>query len=190
MRKLLIYSLAFLFVLSISYAIAEKKSESESKEDDPKKTEAVDTTEIRWVRYDEGVERAENEEKPILVNFTTSWCGYCKKMNRTTFKEPEVIKMLNGNFVSIKVDGDSREMLDIDGYKISERDLTIGEYRVRGYPSYWFLKPDGEKVGNLPGYQQADIFLEVLFFVKEGLYDKMSFEEYMKNGGRKEYSKG
>jgi len=185
MKRLLSSMLAFTLIFSISVAAGSDKKSSDGKIG----KSADNGKDINWMRYDEGMKLAKDSSKHVLVNFTTSWCGYCKKMNVTTFKEPDVIKMLKEGFVSIKVDGDSKKELDIDGYKISERDLSRAEYQVRGYPAYWFLKPDGERLGVLPGYQEAGTFLDVLYFMKESLYDKMEFEEYMKNGGRKTFSK-
>ena len=185
MKRLLSLLLVFALIFPV---IAAGDSSKKDSDDGGKKAEmAID---INWVKYDEGLKMAKESGKHILINFTTSWCGYCKKMNRTTFKEPEVIKMLDDGFISIKVDGDSKNELNIDGYKITERDLSRAEYRVRGYPTYWLLKPAGEKLGYISGYQEAGSFLDLLYFMKESLYDKMEFEEYMKNGGRKAFSKG
>ncbi|HHI01970.1 MAG TPA: thioredoxin family protein, partial [candidate division Zixibacteria bacterium] len=121
----------------------------------------------------------------ILVNFTTSWCGFCKKMNRTTFKEADVINALNNDFVSIKVNCESNLELDIDGYKITERNLARAEYGVRGYPTYWFLKSDTRRIAPLSGYQGSDRLLDILFYIKNELYDKMKYNEYLEKGGRK-----
>lgn len=181
----MIKGLFFTFVLvllGVPMALAQPGGEGKS---EGSKAEVVDTSEIIWHRYDEGLKAAREEDKHIFINFTSNWCGYCKKMDRTTFKETEIIKMLNEDFVSVKVNGDSKKELNVDGYKITERDLARSEYGVRGYPSFWFLKPNGEKLGVLPGYQKADVLLEVLFFMKTGLYNKMTFNEFLEGGGRK-----
>jgi len=149
------------------------------------KKDVIDTNQIIWHNYDEGLKLAVKTERPIMVNFTTTWCGYCKKMNRTTFIDSEIVNILNNDFVSIKVDGDSQTELNIDGYKITERNLTRSEYGVRGYPTYWFLKSNAERIGPISGYKAADPFLDVLYYVRDEVYDKMKFDEYMKNGGRK-----
>jgi thioredoxin-related protein len=188
MKKLLPAFLLIFLVIQIAGAGEDDgKSEGKKKSGD---TSTVDTARIIWYPYDVGLKMAEEKNKHILVNFTAKWCGYCKKMNKTTFKNPDVVRMLNNDFVSVKVDGDSKNELNIGGYKITERNLTKAEYRVMGYPAYWFLKPNGDRLGVLPGYQDQKIFLEVLYFMKEALYEKMKFEEYMKNGGREAMEKG
>ncbi len=169
---------------------AQDVQSGEKKKETDKKVESDKSTKIAWLPYDVGLEKAKKENKHILVDFYTNWCYYCKKMDREVFVRPEVIKMLNEYFITVKVNGESKKELDIDGYKITERNLAISEYRVRGYPAYWFLKPDSEKLGVLPGYQKPEVFLDVLYFMKEALYDSMKFDEYMKKGGRKSLNKG
>ena len=141
------------------------------------------------MRYDEGVKLAKEKNLHVFVNFTTAWCGWCKRMNKTTFLVPEIVKLLNEDFVPIKVDAESKLELNVDGYKITESKLALNEFGARSYPTYWFLKSDAEKLGKLGGFQQADNFEEILFFIKESLYDKMTFDEYLKAGGKKSHSK-
>lgn len=126
---------------------------------------------IEWLSYDVGLERAQKENKHVFIDFTAKWCGYCKKMEAETFSQPEVITMINENFIPVKVDGDSQKELDIKGYKITESNLTKQEYGVRGYPTFWFLKPDGTKLGAISGYRPANVMMEAFTFVKEEQYD-------------------
>lgn len=138
---------------------------------DDKKSGATKPTEIVWMSYDDGLVKAKAEDKHIFVNFTTSWCGWCKKMNKTTFKEGVILDILADSFVSVKVDGDSKRELDIDGYKITEQNLTRSEFQVRSYPTYYFLTPEGGKLGAARGYQNKDQLSKYLTYVAERQYD-------------------
>ena len=126
---------------------------------------------IQWVSYDVGLERAQKENKHVFIDFTAKWCGFCKKMDAETFTQPNVIAMINENFIPVKVDGDSQKELDIKGYKITESNLTKQEFGVRGYPTFWFLKPDGTKLGAISGYRPANVMMEAFTYVKEEQYD-------------------
>ena len=86
--------------------------------------------EIQWMSYEDGIKKAKEENKHVFINFTTSWCGYCKKMKKEAFANDSVISLLNKDFVAVKVDGDSKKELDIDGYKIN----------CPGNPFFNFLK--------------------------------------------------
>lgn len=145
----------------------------------PKEAEAAEgkvPAEIVWVDYDAGLKMAKEQGKHVFINFTTSWCGYCKKMNKTTFIDPDVLKTFHKDFVAIKVDGDSKRKLDIDGYQIAERDITKNEFGVRSYPTYWFLTPTGERLGSLRGYQFKEQLMRYLTYVSERQYDTTKTE--------------
>lgn len=161
------FTLAALVVLLAGATII---AQNESKTDKPS------ADEIQWVPYDVGLERAAAENKHVFINFTAAWCGFCKKMDRETFSKPEVIEMINTYFVPVEVDGDSKNELDVDGYKITESNLTKREYGVRGYPTFWFLKSDGTKLGMISGYRPAEVMIEALTFVKEEQYDTTKTE--------------
>jgi thioredoxin-related protein len=179
MKKALV---SFLFILLTVSAFAADKNEK--KKDNP-----VDTTQVNWLRYDEGLVKARETGKHIVIYFTTNWCGYCKKMQRETFSKPDVIKFLNDSLVCIKVDGDSKRELDVDGYKITERNLSRAEYGVTGYPAFWFLKPDGERIGPAKGYKPTEAFLDMTHYVKDGLYETVTFVDYINKGGYKGWKK-
>ena len=61
--------------------------------------------------------------------------------------------------------------MDIDGYKVTEKNLSKLEYKVRGYPTFWFLDPQGTKLGAVSGFQQAPALLNTLQFVKDKKYE-------------------
>ncbi|UCD65139.1 MAG: thioredoxin family protein [Candidatus Zixiibacteriota bacterium] len=133
----------------------------------PKDSTAV----IEWQAYDAGLSEAKEENKHVFIGFTARWCYYCRKMDREVFTDPQVIELVNKDFVPVRVDGDSKRELDIDGYKITEKNLTVGEFGVRNFPTFWFLKPDGTKLGALVGYRPAEEMLKALVFVKDYRYD-------------------
>lgn len=126
---------------------------------------------INWYSYDEGLKKAKEEKKHVFIDFTAKWCGYCKKMNKEAFADSEVINLLNNNFVAVKVDGDSKKELDIDGYLTTEKDIARKEFGVRSYPTFWWLESDGSKIGNKIGYVPTEWMVGALNFVKDNKYD-------------------
>ena len=104
---------------------------------------------IKWYSYDEGIKLGKSQNKKIFINFYADWCGYCTKMDKTTFANPEVVAYLNKNFISIKINNDK------------EKNLS-DQYRVRGLPSNWFLAENASKIQNYPGYLETERFLSIL----------------------------
>ncbi|OGR21889.1 MAG: hypothetical protein A3J85_03155 [Desulfobacula sp. RIFOXYA12_FULL_46_16] len=123
-------------------------------------------TGIQWKAYDEGLQLAKSSNKHIFLYFHADWCTYCKKMEATTFMDKKIWTYLNENFISIQVD--------------TEKDTDISEqWKVRGLPTIWFLKPDATKLDSLPGYVDEDYLSKVLTYIQSGKYEKMSFNEFM-----------
>ena len=78
----------------------------------------------------EAFEKAQKQDKPILLDLTAVWCHWCHVMDSTTYSEEEIAKIINCDFVPIKVYIDKRP-------DIKER------YNMGGFPSTVFLNPKG-----------------------------------------------
>jgi hypothetical protein len=106
---------------------------------------------LQWAKqYDEALKRAEAEKKPVLIDVTTDWCGWSKKMDRETFADLTVQKELRG-FVLIRLNPE-----------VSERNRKIAEsYGVDGYPTIIVANYRGEEIGQ-GGCMLGNQFVEFL----------------------------
>jgi thioredoxin-related protein len=93
-------------------------------------------------------ELAKAESKPLLLDFYTDWCGWCKRMDKDTYANKKVIDYAE-NFICVKINADE------------QRQLTK-EYNVRGFPSTVFLRSDGEVIESIPGYMPPEAFLKLM----------------------------
>ena len=59
---------------------------------------------IQWESYYSGMSLADNNNKAVFLHFYATWCSYCAKMEKESFQNGAIIKLLNKNFISIKVD--------------------------------------------------------------------------------------
>ncbi len=166
-KKFFLLTVLFFFTLSMS--VFSQKSAP------PKDNPSI----INWQRYDQGLEQAKKDGKKVMVFFYTDWCGYCKRMNALTFTDEGVKKLLADKFVTVKVNGDSRNTLQVDKASITERELAA-KYAVRGYPTIWFLEPTAEKISPLVGYVQTSEFTNILSYLGNDWYKTMGYEEYLK----------
>jgi len=95
---------------------------------------------IQWHEWGEAAfATARRENKPMLLDIGAVWCHWCHVMDRESYDDPEVAKIINENFVAMKVDRDERP--DIDSrYQVAVSALT-GQ---GGWPLTAFLTPDGK----------------------------------------------
>ena len=95
---------------------------------------------IRWHEWgDEAFQLAKSENKPILLDIGAVWCHWCHVMDRESYDDPEIAKLVNERFVAIKVDRDERP--DIDSrYQVAVQAMS-GQ---GGWPLTAFLTPEGK----------------------------------------------
>lgn len=103
---------------------------------------------VRWTDFGAGLDRARSEDKPMLVTFVTNWCGYCSKMDRTTWKHPGVIERM-ADVVAVRVDAeDSRDRNGYTGARLAQ------EFGVDGFPTIVLLDGGGRVISRTGGYQE------------------------------------
>ena len=95
---------------------------------------------IDWHEWgDPAFARAEAEDKPILLDIGAVWCHWCHVIDRESYENSEIAKIINENFVAIKVDRDERP--DVDARYQSAVSAISGQ---GGWPLTGFLLPNGK----------------------------------------------
>ncbi|MBS0660316.1 MAG: thioredoxin family protein [Verrucomicrobia bacterium] len=99
---------------------------------------------------DKGVAEAKGTNKLVLLDFTGSdWCGWCIKLNKEVFMQPEFQQYAKENLVLVELDFPRRKPQDVATKARNE--ALAAKYGVRGFPTIIVLNGEGKKVGEL-GY--------------------------------------
>ena len=95
---------------------------------------------IQWHEWgEEAFTAAKRENKPMLLDIGAVWCHWCHVMDRESYDDPEVAKIVNEHFIAVKVDRDERP--DID----SRYQAAVGALTGQGgWPLTAFLTSDGK----------------------------------------------
>jgi thioredoxin-like negative regulator of GroEL len=107
---------------------------------------------IKWERsFEEALRKAKATRKPILVDFWADWCGWCHRLDKTTYVDPVVVRKAE-EFVAVRIntEGNRREA------EIATR------YDVQSLPTILFLSPEGRQVHRLNGFQGPGQFPRTL----------------------------
>ena len=134
-----------------------------------------------WIGFDDGLAKAQKENKSILVDFYTDWCHWCKVMDEKTFNESTVKGKLEERFVTVRLNAeDKNSTASYKGDSYTNVQLTQA-FGVTGFPTLAFLDPGGEIITTVPGYVPAETFLHILNFIDQKMYEKnVSFDDFVK----------
>jgi thioredoxin-related protein len=71
---------------------------------------------LKTYTFEEAEKLSKENPKPLVVFIHTSWCNYCKMMENSTFKNPEIITVLNTDFYFIPLDAESKNNINFNNH--------------------------------------------------------------------------
>lgn len=101
---------------------------------------------IDWkYNLQDALKSAKVQHKPIMIDFYTDWCGWCKKLDSDTYSDPKVNAAAK-KFICVKINAEKEPNL-------------ANKYGVSGFPTIIFLDSNGAVLSKIPGYLPPDRFL-------------------------------
>lgn len=146
---------------------------------------------INWMTFQEAVELNRTAPKKIFIDTYTDWCGWCKKMDQTTFQDSLVVAYMNENYYAVKLNAEMNDTIVFGGYTYVNNGGMNGRRGTHqlaaallqgnmSYPSYVFMNEKNQLITVAPGYMDASQFLPVLKYIGTDAYQKQSFKDYIK----------
>ncbi len=125
------------------------RKDGQATEQPAEKAQEMEASPINWIySLDEGLKLAQGSQKPLMVYFYVDWCGWCKKLDREVYANPEIVKLSSG-FVCVKVDA---EKYPADAQK----------YEVTAYATIIFMKANGDVIEKIVGYAGTEEFNKIM----------------------------
>ncbi|MBC3539808.1 thioredoxin family protein [Rufibacter sediminis] len=129
---------------------------------------------LQWLTLAQALEKNRVAPRKILVDVYTDWCGWCKKMDKQVYQNPEVIKKLNQDFYVVKLNAEQRQAITIQGktykyvekYRAHELALSLLQGQM-SYPSTVFLNEKQQVMERVPGFIPPKDFLRALAYLSE-----------------------
>jgi thioredoxin-related protein len=150
----------------------------------PKPTTTITT--IPWMTIEQAAGKLQQEQKPILIDLYTTWCGWCRQMDRKTYSNKKVAEYLSDKFYTVKLDAETKATISWQGktydfdpqYRCNMFAVYLAHGRLE-FPTTIIIAP-GYDPQAIPGYMEPkDLELLAKFF-GDGAYRTSSFDEYQK----------
>lgn len=144
--------------------------------------------EINWLTIEEAEEANKKEPKKILIDVYTDWCGWCKKMDASTFKDKDLVEYLNQKFYCVKLDGEDKGTLTFKGEEFNfinqgrrgYNELAAGFLKGKmSYPSLVFLDEELVVLQVMKGFKSAEELIPILTFLGDNIYKNSNWTDYI-----------
>ena len=147
---------------------------------------------IQWMSFEDAVERCAKEPKMVFIDVYTDWCGWCKRMDQSTFANPVIAKYMNEHFYAVKFDAERQDTLFFQGKQfvgVMRPDGRKGSHQLAhallkgkmSYPSYVIMNEEMKIIQVIGGYQDAKNFEPMIHYFGDEAYKTMNGEDFLKN---------
>lgn len=144
---------------------------------------------INWMTWEEAIVASKEEPKKFFVDVYTQWCGWCKKMDASTFQAPEIIEYINEHYYAIKFDAESKDDIEIKdhvyrytrygkrGYHQLAAEITRGQL---SFPTIVFLDERMNLIQPIPGFRDVESLEMILHYFAEDHHISTPWKTYSK----------
>jgi len=142
---------------------------------------------IEWLTWEEAIAKQQEAPRKIFIDLYTDWCGWCKKMDASTFKDPSIAAAMNQYYYAVKFDAERKDTIVFDGHTFynlnpqSKRGVhTLAASLLDNqlsYPSFVVLDENFNRVHLIKGYQQVPNLAGLLLFF--GTNQHLGYQKYV-----------
>jgi thioredoxin-related protein len=180
-----LYLLIAAFLL-INTSFAQKKKVNTEK--NTSQNTSINSSEIQWISIEKVQEKMKTNPKKVYIDMYTSWCSWCKYMEKKTFTNKDVIRYLNEHFYCVRFDAERKDSVSYLGnkygydikYKANELAVALMNGQM-SYPTSVFMEENFKGPQPVPGYLDIKNMEMVLIYIGENYFKKKQFEDFQKD---------
>jgi len=144
---------------------------------------------INWMSFEEAIALNEDEPRHIFVDVYTDWCGWCKKMDASTFVNPVIVELMNKHFYAVKLDAEQKDTIMFMGQAFvnpnpegRRSSHQMAQALLKGkmsYPSFVFLNSETQWLTVVAGFRKPPDMEQVLTYFGQAIYEEKTWEQFM-----------
>ena len=145
------------------------------------------TAQINWLTWEEAQAKNQQAPRKFIVDVYTQWCGWCKKMDKTTFEDPNISAYINKKYYPIKFDAETKSDINFrdkvykyarygnTGYNQLAEEIMFGNF---SFPTLVFLDEKLNVIQPIPSYQDPNSLDKIMRYFAEDYYKTMPWKKY------------
>lgn len=148
-----------------------------------------DAQKINWITFEEAIKLNETTPRKLFIDVFTDWCGWCKRMDNTTFTDASVASYINENYYAVKLNAEMNDTIQFAGYTFVNEGGTNGRKGTHqlavallqgnlSYPSYVFMNEKNQLLTIVPGYLEPKDIMPILKYFGTDAYLNQSWQDY------------
>ena len=132
-----------------------------------------------FLRFDEALMTAKQQNKKIFVYYGRYGCGYCDKTNKESFSDPALRKLYTEHYVLTYVDAEGGQRLTLpSGERLTEMELGA-RLKALVTPVFIYMDTDGQPILKVPGFQTVKDFSKYDQYIYGGYYKNQTLIKFL-----------
>ena len=151
-----------------------------------KSQKAEETSLVKWLTIEKAEEQNKIQQRAILIDFYTDWCGWCKHMMKTTFSNPDIANYINTYFYPVRFNAESKDSIIFQGEKYYSKGKTH-DFAIKmldgklSYPTLLFFNNNFKFKLIVPGYQDVKKIEPILIYCVEYIFNSTDVNDFINN---------
>jgi thioredoxin-related protein len=145
---------------------------------------------IHWMSWEQMMEKSKTQPRKVVVDVYTDWCGWCKRMDATTFSDARLATYINQTYYAVKFDAEQKNDIvfkdktykfvknGMRGYHELAAEMTRGQL---SFPTVVFLDENIDVIQSIPGFRDTKEFEAIATYFGRNEHLKTPWETYQKN---------
>lgn len=156
---------------------------------------AQNTHKIDWLSFEGSVEKNSTNPRLIFIDVYTDWCGWCKRMDATTFKDSTFIDYINKYFYAVKLDAEMADTVRFNNTvfinpaptaRRSTHQLAASLLQGKmSYPSFVILNDKFQLLTIIKGFKPPENINPIMEYFGSNIYLKKTWEEFQSDKKKK-----